>query len=140
MEALVDRKAVDEIAVRYQALVALVPLHILRTEVDYEKAVSVLNQLIDAAAVDDGSLLAGLADMLGSLVCDYEDRHHPTTAVSPVAMLQFLMEQHALTQSDLPEVGSQGVVSEILRGKRQLNLRQIKALTERFHVPAALFI
>jgi HTH-type transcriptional regulator/antitoxin HigA len=60
--------------------------------------------------------------------------------VSPVAMLRFLMEQHALAQSDLPELGSQGVVSEILRGKRELNLRQIKALAERFHVPAALFI
>lgn len=50
------------------------------------------------------------------------------------------MEQHSLTQSDLPELGSQGVMSEILRGKRELNLRQIKALAERFHVPAALFI
>jgi len=50
------------------------------------------------------------------------------------------MEQHRLTQSDLPEVGTQGVVSEILRGKRELNVRQIKALSSRFHVQASVFI
>ncbi|MFX6250459.1 helix-turn-helix domain-containing protein [Acinetobacter baumannii] len=50
------------------------------------------------------------------------------------------MEQHQLTQSDLPEIGSQGVVSEILRGKRDLNLRQVKALAERFGVGPAVFI
>jgi HTH-type transcriptional regulator/antitoxin HigA len=36
-------------------------------------------------------------------------------------MLQFLMKEHDVTQSDLTEVGSQRVVSEILSGKRQLN-------------------
>jgi HTH-type transcriptional regulator/antitoxin HigA len=49
------------------------------------------------------------------------------------------MEQHGLLQGDLPEVGSQGVVSEILRGKRELNVRQIQALAERFHLPAGAF-
>ena len=37
------------------------------------------------------------------------------------------MDEHGLTQSDLPEVGSQGVVSEIIHGKRELNVRQIRA-------------
>ncbi len=55
-------------------------------------------------------------------------------------MIRFLMEQHGLTQSDLPEIGTQGVVSEILRGKRELNVRQIKALSGRFNVPSSVFI
>jgi HTH-type transcriptional regulator/antitoxin HigA len=38
------------------------------------------------------------------------------------------------------EVGMQGVGSKILREKRDLNVRQIKALAQRFHVPAAVFI
>ena len=54
-------------------------------------------------------------------------------------MLQYLMEEHGLTQSDLPEVGSQGVVSEILRGKRELNVRQIRALSKRFNVSPSVF-
>jgi HTH-type transcriptional regulator/antitoxin HigA len=55
-------------------------------------------------------------------------------------VLRFLMEEHGLTQSDLPEVGSQGVVSEILAGKRALNVRQIRVLGARFRVSPAVFI
>jgi len=50
------------------------------------------------------------------------------------------MEEHGLTQSDLPEVGSRGVVSEILSGKRELNIRQIRALAKRFRVSPAVFV
>ena len=39
-----------------------------------------------------------------------------------------------------PEIGSQGVVSEVLSGKQDLNLRQIQALSQRFHVSPAVFI
>ena len=50
------------------------------------------------------------------------------------------MEEHDLTQSDLPDIGSQGVVSEILTGKRDLNVRQIARLSERFGVSPAVFM
>jgi len=50
------------------------------------------------------------------------------------------MEEHDLTQGDLPEISSQGVVSEILSGKRELNVRQIRALASRFQVSPAVFI
>jgi HTH-type transcriptional regulator/antitoxin HigA len=50
------------------------------------------------------------------------------------------MEEHDLTQSDLPEIGSQGVVSEILAGKRDLNVRQIAQLAERFGVSPVVFM
>ena len=55
-------------------------------------------------------------------------------------MLVHFMEEHFLSQSDLPEIGSQGVVSEIINGKRELNLRQIKALGKRFNVSPAVFL
>jgi len=45
--------------------------------------------------------------------------------VTGLDMLRFLMEQHGLRQKDLSELGSQGVVSEILAGKRELNLPEI---------------
>jgi HTH-type transcriptional regulator/antitoxin HigA len=50
------------------------------------------------------------------------------------------LTEHDLKQSDLPEVGSQGVVSEILSGKRDLNVRQMRALAKRFGVSPAVFI
>lgn len=49
------------------------------------------------------------------------------------------MAEHGLTQKDLPEVGTQSVLSELLSGKRRLNLRQVKALAERFHLPMETF-
>jgi HTH-type transcriptional regulator/antitoxin HigA len=50
------------------------------------------------------------------------------------------MEAHGLTQSELPEIGSPGVVSEILSGERELNIRQIRHLAKRFGVSPAVFI
>lgn len=49
------------------------------------------------------------------------------------------MQANGLTQKGLSEIGSQGVVSEILSGKRKLNTRQIAALASRFSVPESLF-
>jgi HTH-type transcriptional regulator/antitoxin HigA len=49
------------------------------------------------------------------------------------------MHEHGLNQGDLPEIGAQSVVSEILSGKRQLNVRHIRALAAHFNVPADVF-
>jgi HTH-type transcriptional regulator/antitoxin HigA len=49
------------------------------------------------------------------------------------------MMEHGLKQSDLPEVGNQSVVSQILSGARELNVRQINSLAKRFKVPAGVF-
>jgi HTH-type transcriptional regulator/antitoxin HigA len=50
------------------------------------------------------------------------------------------MEEHGLKQTDLKEIGTQGVISEILSGKRKLNLRQIVQLSKRFSVSPTVLI
>lgn len=55
-------------------------------------------------------------------------------------MLRYFMDEHELKQSDLPEVGSQRAVSEVLKGKRELTAKQIRALAARFNVAPAVFI
>jgi HTH-type transcriptional regulator/antitoxin HigA len=139
MEALIDRVVVAEMATHFEALEAIVPLRPLRNLNDYEKAVAVLNQLLDEGAADESHQLAGLVNTIGMLIGAYEDAHNPLAEVEPAAVLRILMDQHRLSQSDLPEVGSQGVVSEILSGKRELNLRQVRALADRFNVPISVF-
>ena len=69
----------------------------------------------------------------------YEEEHYPIPDATGVEVLRFLMDEHGLTQSDLPEVGSQGVVSEILNGKRELNIRQVRFLAKKFKVSSAVF-
>jgi HTH-type transcriptional regulator/antitoxin HigA len=54
-------------------------------------------------------------------------------------LLRALMVEHDIKQSELPEVGPQPVVSDVLAGKRALNLRQVAALAARFHVPMEVF-
>ena len=119
---------------------ALSPLLTIRNEHEYDLAVERLNGLLDDVGTDEQHPLYTLLDTLGTLIHAYEEEHHPIPECSVVDVLRFLMEEHGLTQSDLPEVGSQGVVSDILRGKRDLNVRQIRALATRFHVSPAVFI
>lgn len=71
---------------------------------------------------------------------DNENKYVLEPVGDPISSLKHFMEEHNLRQSDLPEIGSQGVVSEILNGKRQLNVAQIKALSKRFKVSPAAFL
>ena len=112
----------------------------IQSEKDFDLAVDRLNSLIDEVGTDEHHPLYSLLDTLGTLVHAWEEQHHPMPKSEGREILQFLMEEHHLTQSDLPEVGSQGVVSEILAGKRELNVRQIRALSERFGVSPSVFV
>ncbi|MBI3319093.1 MAG: helix-turn-helix domain-containing protein [Candidatus Omnitrophica bacterium] len=112
----------------------------IKTEQDYKRAVALLDRLLDAVGENERHPLFGFLEVLGTIIESYEDDHVEIRRATGSEVLKFLMEEHGLTQSDLPEVGSQGVVSEILHGRRDLNARQIKALSKRFGVsPAAFF-
>lgn len=121
---------------QYVAPVLVAP----KTEADYEALVEALDAVLDAGGADETHPLASLADRIGDLIADYEDQHLAPIPATGLDALKFLMDSHGLSQGDLPEVGSQGVMSELLRGKRELNLRQVKALSERFKVPVGVFI
>jgi len=116
------------------------PLLSIRNEREYDAAVERLNALLDEVGTDERHPLYGLLDTLGTLIQAYETDHEPLPESDGVGALRFLMEEHDLSQTSLPEIGSQGVVSEILNGKRELNLRQVRALAERFQVSPAVFI
>ncbi len=107
---------------------------------DYQKHIDLLNQLIDCVGENEQHPLASLLNFVGMLVSDYEKQHFSPPEATTQQVLTFLMQEHQLKQSDLPEIGSQGVVSEILNGKRELNTRQIKALAKRFAISPAVFI
>ncbi len=124
----------------YRVLRRKVPLGVIRSKAEYDRAVAALDAIIDEIGEDEAHPLADLAEALGVFIEAYDSAHYRTPAPSPREMLRFLMEQNGLTQSDLPEIGSQGVVSEILSGKRSLNVRQISRLAKRFHVSPGVFL
>lgn len=140
MDAVINSKTMKQVAGHFAAISRVVPLHPIRSDAEYDRAVSVMQQLLDHGGADENHPLADLAATLGELIADHDDSHCPQAPTSPAAALRFLMEQHHLTQSELPEIGSQGVVSEVLRELRSLNTRQVKALAKRFGVSPAVFI
>ncbi len=112
-----------------------------RSEADYQTLVAHLDDLLDKVGDNERHPLAGLVDLISDHIIAYEAEHHPPPKGSGVNALRVLMKEHGLTQSDFKkEIGSQGVVSEILNGHRQLTLKHIKHLAERFHVSPETFI
>jgi len=107
---------------------------------DYNRLVNLLDGVIDEVGENESHPLASLMETLGSIVESYEVQNIPEIKGSPSDALKTLMKEHDLKQSDLPEIGSQGVVSEILSGKRKFNIRQIKLLSNRFNVSPAVFM
>ena len=107
---------------------------------EYNRLVHILDGLIDEVGENESHPLASLMETLGSLIESYEVQNIPEIGGSPIDTLKTLMEDHGLKQSDLPEIGSQGVISEILSGKRPFNVRQIKLLSKRFNVSPAVFM
>ena len=118
----------------------LAPFVAIRTEKEYDQAVARLNLLVDEVGDRPKDPRYRLIETLSILIEAYDAEHDTLLPVTGADMVRFLMEQHGLSQSDLPEIGSQGVVSEILSGRRNLNVRQIEALATRFKVHPGVFL
>jgi HTH-type transcriptional regulator / antitoxin HigA len=131
---------VRETQAAYRRLRRFVPLGVLRSEKDYRKAVAILDEIIDEIGENEGHPLAELAEALALFIHSYEETHAKIPEAKGPEVLRSLMEAHGLKRSELPEIGSQGVVSEILSGERELNIRQIRRLAKRFGVSPAVFI
>ncbi len=112
----------------------------IHSEKQYNRAIKMLDELIDEVSRKSDPVKESLIDTLGTLIKDYEDRNIEEPKGDPIGVLKYLLEEHGLNQSDLKEIGSQGIVSEILNGKRKLNLRQIESLSKRFSVSPLVFI
>jgi HTH-type transcriptional regulator/antitoxin HigA len=78
--------------------------------------------------------------LLTVLIEEYEAKHDPVPETEPRAIVRHLMEAHHLRQKDLLDVfGTESIVSDVLRGKRELTKQHIRRLSERFHVSPAVF-
>jgi len=128
----------NEISNKWQPLAPF--LSVPHTEVEYDNLSAFLDQLVDDVGNDESHPLAALMDTVGTLIEAYDKEHFSFSEGDPIDALKYLMKELNLTQSDLPELGSQGVVSEILSGKRSLNVRQIRLLGKRFHLSPSTFL
>ena len=115
----------------------LYPLRVIKNQNDYEKALKSIEAVFD----EEKGPLADYAETLVILIEHYEEENFPVKGKQGVDVLKFLMEQNELKQKDIVGIlGGKSTVSEILNGKRPLNLQHIRVLADKFHVKPATFV
>jgi HTH-type transcriptional regulator / antitoxin HigA len=80
-------------------------------------------------------------ELLSVLIERYEDEHETIEAPDPIAALKELMLANGMSQAELSRLlGSSGITSMVLSGKRALSKAHIKKLSAAFNVSADLFV
>jgi HTH-type transcriptional regulator/antitoxin HigA len=132
----------------YAELCEVFPLQRIKKKETHARALKILtklSELLNAEKIEarGKKQILSYMDALAVLIEDYEKKAFAANLddISGRDVLEYLMEEHSLRQSDLSkELGSQSVVSEILSGKRRLNSQQVLALSKRFGIsPSAFF-
>ena len=141
MDAASAKKIVDTFS---DAVKNLPLLGVERNDTEYRRALALVEFL-----VDQNDLENPLFELLCARISEYEKHapefkalnQHLEKTPSGVSVLRTLMDQYSLKAADLAnELGSKSNVSNILNGRRALTVSHIKALAERFNLPADAFI
>jgi HTH-type transcriptional regulator/antitoxin HigA len=139
MGRTVDKARARAGADDYLELVRQLPLRPIRSEAEYDRAARVLDSLVLR------NLSPGEADylqVLTLLVEAYDDEQDPPgrPESSPAEVLRALVEHRGMTTTDLGRIiGSKGVASELLNGRREPSKAQIRKLAEFFRLEPGTF-
>ena len=130
-----NREQYTELLIKYQP-------KIIETEIEYRQALAIVECFVFKKERTLEEL--ALYDLAIVLVKDYESKICPMDdwrTQSPSEMLQYLLESSGKKQADLVGIiGSSGIVSEVVNGKRAISKSQAKKLGEIFQVSPSLFI
>ncbi len=123
----------------YSNLLAKIAPKVIETEEEYERALELAEQLTFAKTKTPEE--RALYKLLVTLIETYETQNYPMDESTPHDILQHVMEASGTRQADLVGIiGSSGVVSEVVNGKRSISKAQAKALGDYFKVSPSLFI
>jgi len=128
-------------AAKYGRLLAETLPAVITTEAEYDRVVALMDKL--AVIPEDKITLEQerLLDLLTLLVEKYDEEHYQIPDAAPHEVIQYLMQERGLRNKDLESaLGSRGVTSEVISGKRKPSKAQIKNLAEFFSVSPELFI
>jgi HTH-type transcriptional regulator / antitoxin HigA len=135
MTLIFNRSEYTDLLIKYQPKV-------IETNEEYRNTLAVIEYFVFKKERTPEEL--ALYDLAVMLVKDYESKICPMDdwrTQSPTEMLRYLMETSGKRQSDLVGViGSSGIVSEVVNGKRSISKSQAKKLGEMFKVSPSLFI
>jgi HTH-type transcriptional regulator / antitoxin HigA len=127
---------------QYVDLLARYQPKVITTKAEYKQALAAAEHFVFKKERTLEEL--ALYELVVMLIENYETKHHPMHEWenhSPHEMLQYLLETSGRKQADLIGlIGSSGVVSEVVTGKRSISKTQAKKLGEIFKVSPSLFI
>jgi HTH-type transcriptional regulator/antitoxin HigA len=124
---------------RYGELLTETAPCVIRTDAQLEHFTSALLKLDERPRLSREE--RELAELLTVLIERYEEQFHPVPKASPGEVLHFLMAQGDLSPKGLwPLLGSKGITSEILNGKRGISLTAAAKLAVFFHVDPSVFV
>jgi len=120
-------------------LVRAFPLRPLRSEEELDRAIAVIDSLLDREDLDPAE--ADYLDVLADLVERYETEHDPIGDVSDADLLAHLIDARGVTQADVARGTRIAVstISEVLSGKRTLSRTHIGKLARYFGVDPGVF-
>ena len=114
------------------------PIKPIRTEADYRQALARVEAIFEATP---GTPEFDELDILGTLVCAYEDQHYPIPEPDPIEYIKYKMAERGLRQRDLAAwLGGESRVSEILNRKRKLTAKMMKALHDNLGLSAEMLL
>jgi len=115
---------------------------VIQTEDQNEQAIEIAGRLMKKGESGRSPEEERLLDLLVTLIEDFEEKAYPMgESISPARMLRSIMQDHNLKQTDMLDIfGSQGVVSQVLNGKREISKAQARRLSQRFRLPVDVFI
>ncbi len=116
----------------------------ITNEQDFEEAGKIIDALIDADMIEDPAVRQRALEILNAvtiLAVEYEKKHYPIPAPSPVEAIKERMAMLNLSQKEVAKYfGGENRISEVLNGKRNLSLKMIRALHKNLGIPADVLI
>ena len=110
----------------------------IKSKEDYEAAVKRLESICESPS---GTTESDEAEILATLIDEYEEARFPIGLPHPIEAIKIRMEELGLKNKDLvPIMGYDSRVSEILSSKRKLTLDMIRELHKILHIPLEVLV
>ncbi|HAC63900.1 MAG TPA: transcriptional regulator [Cyanothece sp. UBA12306] len=123
----------------YRCLLFEMAPKIIESEDEYQQALTLAEKLTFQKNLTPEE--TAIYQLLVTLIEVYETQNFPMDSSTPQEIIRHLIEASGTRQADLVGIiGSSGVVSEVVNGKRAISKAQAKALGDYFNLDPSLFI
>ena len=115
-------------------------LRTLQSEAEYQAALKAVRPYFDTEPAADTPESAHF-DALMLLIEQYESKHYEIPRAAPVDVLKSIMVANNYSREDLIKVvGSKSRAADLLNGRREINLDQIRKISKAWSIPAGALV